>query len=67
MSSIHLAPDSVRRASEPRCSFCDRTAAFLCDLCDRPLCVDCRVKATPGFAEMDWCPGSCEPGEENKE
>jgi hypothetical protein len=60
MSSIHLAPDSVRRASEPRCSSCDRTAAFVCDLCGKPLCVDCRGHA----AGLDQCPGPCEPREE---
>jgi hypothetical protein len=61
MSSIHLAPDSVRRASEPRCSFCDRTAAFLCDLCGKPLCVDCRAGTSAG---LDLCPGSRDPEKE---
>jgi hypothetical protein len=63
MSSIHLAPDSVRRSSEPRCSCCDRTAAFICDLCGKPLCVDCREGTSAG---LDLCPGPCGPEEEIK-
>jgi hypothetical protein len=64
MSSIHLAPDSARRSSEPRCSFCDRTAAFVCDLCDKPLCVNCRTGTSAG---MDLCPSPHGPGEEGNE
>jgi predicted amidophosphoribosyltransferase len=64
MSSIHLAPDAVRRQSEPRCSFCDRTAAFVCDLCGKPLCVDCRECGRGEFQGIDLCPGPCELKEE---
>jgi hypothetical protein len=60
MSSIHLAPDSARRQREPRCSCCDRTAAFVCDLCGKPYCVDCYIRT----GDLDLCPGPCDPGEE---